>query len=79
MLKAIPGYETVQHLCEGMTLNGSGEYIKFDKPRNLGEREGVKIMMHDIHPYLFIEETKKMYHITYCPYCGANIDREERP
>jgi len=75
MLKEIPGSETVQHLCETYC----GGSFKFGKPTNPGEKDGVEVLMHDIHPYLYIKSTKQMIPITYCLYCGADIEKEERP
>ena len=76
MLKNIPGRETHDHLCEKMKV---GSNIMAIAPRNIGKTHGVSVSIHDIHPYLFIEKTKEMIPITYCPYCGADIDREDRP
>ncbi|MDL2287994.1 hypothetical protein LJC32_01270 [Oscillospiraceae bacterium OttesenSCG-928-F05] len=75
MLKAIPGCETVQHLCEYLEVGM--QRIKLEKPR--APVKGIQILMHDINPYIFLESTKQTIHITYCPYCGADIDKEERP
>lgn len=77
MLKVIPGTETVKHLCEGMTVGG--QLITFDRPRNLGEKDSVEVLMHDIHPYIFIVKTNQKIPITYCPYCGVEVEKEERP
>jgi len=75
MLKEIPGCETVQHLCERRKVGC--ELVKLEKPYSPGK--GVGVFMHDIHPYIFIESTKQMIPITCCPYCGIDIDKEERP
>ena len=76
MLKNIPGYETNVHLCEKMK---AGSEIMSIAPREYGKKDGVKIQIHDIHPYIFIEATKRMIPITYCPFCGVDVDNEERP
>jgi hypothetical protein len=77
MLKEIPGHETNIHLCEQMKCGGT--IMKLSPPREIGKKDGFRVQIHDIHPYLFIEATKTMLPITYCPFCGADIDREERP
>ena len=76
MLKEIPGNETNIHLCEKINL---GTEIMNISPREIGIKDGVRIQIHDIHPYIFIEATKQMIPITYCPFCGADIDNEDRP
>ncbi len=75
MLQKIPGCETVRHLCE---THGS-RHFKYSQPTNPGEKDGIDILMHDIHPYLYIRSTTQMISITFCPYCGADIDNENRP
>ena len=76
MLKNIPGSETHIHLCEQTNL---GSQIMKISPQDIGKRHGVQVQIHDIHPHIFIEATKTLLPITYCPFCGADIDKEDRP
>ena len=70
MLKEIPGHETRVHFCEKIGTMSV-------KPVEAGKRKGVQVLIHDVHPYLFILDTKVHIAITYCPFCGAEIEKEE--
>ena len=76
MLKKIPGREALLHLCEKIKV-GSG--VTETAPQNTGKRHGASVMLYDIHPRLFIEKSNHLIPITFCPFCGADIDNEERP
>lgn len=53
------------HIC-----NDSYKYTK----QALKER--IPIYLHDITAYMYVDG--KIHHIKYCPYCGADVDSEER-
>ena len=74
MLQVVPGFETKQHLCEFMKCGC--DIIRFDKPRDLGKPYSFCILIHDIHSYLFFNDTKNTYPVSYCPYCGVDIDND---
>jgi hypothetical protein len=38
---------------------------------------GAEIGLHDLQPYMVVNG--KMVNIKFCPYCGAEIEKEERP
>lgn len=57
------------HIC-----NDSHKYTK------QGLKERLQIYVHDVKVYTLIETKKghELKNIKYCPYCGAEIEKEER-
>jgi hypothetical protein len=76
MLKELSGCETYVHFCERIKIGSEAMTVS---PREAGKIHGVRIQIHDIHPYIFNIHTNQMTPITCCPFCGADIDNEERP
>ena len=74
LLKEIEGQETKEHLCESIKI--SGKQVMFDQPRRLGAEDGVRIYIHDVHPYFIVENENKIHKIKFCPYCGVDIDKD---
>jgi len=75
MLKNVPGHEMHVHFCD---MHKIGDKTTTIPPRNIGRDHGVQVEIHDVHPRLFVESTNKSIPISYCPFCGASIDAEER-
>jgi len=64
MLKIIEGHETLRHICDRWTP----------------DTQELDIFLHDVHSYAFVRKTgERAGSITYCPYCGVHIEKEERP
>jgi len=64
MLIKIEGRETQRHFCDNQ------------RPCT----HELDIFIHDVHPYAVVRKTgKRVGGISFCPYCGVEIDNEERP
>jgi|GEM_PF-4732313 len=64
MLKVINACETLRHICDTWTP----------------DTQELDIFLHDVHSYALIAKTgERAGSIKYCPYCGVNIEKEERP
>ena len=45
---------------------------------NNGKTE-LEILLFDVHGRAFDKTTKQLYYVKFCPYCGIEIDKEDRP
>ena len=64
MLKKITGCESLRHTCD---------------KRRIGA-QALDVYLHDVQPHVIVKKTGEWAgNISYCPYCGADIEKEERP
>jgi len=63
MLKLINGSETYRHYCDNKNMT--------EKPH---------VYLHDVKSYMFVEIDGKHteFWIKYCPWCGVEIEKENR-
>jgi hypothetical protein len=66
LVKDVNSMESFIHVCEGMDLK------RMQKHRN------IEIRVHDIHVKAFVQiQNGYLYEaISFCPYCGADVDKE---
>lgn len=62
--KDVQSSETLRHICDCFNR----KYV-MSKPA---------IYLHDIHAY-FLNSNNEQIDISFCPYCGVQIDSEGRP
>lgn len=57
-------------------------HVCHNKTEKQMRQKAIEIRLHDIHIFAFIYDDKKDFKIeslTYCPYCGVNLEQEAFP
>lgn len=57
----------MRHICDGMTV------------KHADHTQPLKMYLHDVHAYITDGGGHLPNYIKYCPYCAAEIEREQRP
>jgi hypothetical protein len=73
MLKKIPGRESLRHICDNISEQG----IKGQE---------FEVYLHDLQAAVVVKNTRALWkstgasaNIKFCPYCGVEVEKEERP